>query len=447
MKKTFLFLLAFLVFGSGAVMAQDAKAIKKVLKKSTKALKKYKSDNTNTAKLDEALSLLDEAMKMDAAESLPEVWMAKGDIYQAQAEMDINARNNLMKNDVIAQTTTADAYVIQNPEAAPKAYAAYLTALEKSEKKGKVIKLLEKNVAYMNDIAFLLYANNKDFSNAYECFNAVVNGSKLIQDNGGKPLLDTPEKIDELSYNAAFLAKEVGKADESLKIYEKMYNSGSKKLEVYSELFTAYSEKDEAKAMKILGEGRELEEAAAAIAVEKGEKPSTPLLFAEINYYLEKGDFKTLEGKLSNAMKKEPNNVSLRFVMANVYNNFYKEATDEKVAEENFAKAIDYYNQTLDLDGENFAALYNLGELYYNKAAKLIKKYSELPVGASSRENESLKSQYLGAFDEALPFFLKADDINSSDHNTILALKEIYAKKDDFEKSKLYKDRLEALKQ
>jgi len=36
--------------------------------------------------------------------------------------------------------------------------------------------------------------------------------------------------------------------------------------------------------------------------------------------------------------------------------------------------------------------------------------------------------------------------LNSKDFNTILALKEIYAKKDDFETSNKYKVRLEAMK-
>ncbi len=57
-----------------------------------------------------------------------------------------------------------------------------------------------------------------------------------------------------------------------------------------------------------------------------------------------------------------------------------------------------------------------------------------------------MKSDYQGAFEKALPYFLKADDLNPKDFNTILALKESYAKKDDFENSNKYKSRLEAMK-
>ena len=48
-------------------------------------------------------------------------------------------------------------------------------------------------------------------------------------------------------------------------------------------------------------------------------------------------------------------------------------------------------------------------------------------------------------FDQALPYLEKAEKIDPSDKNTIIALKEIYARKGNFEKSNLYKARLEKM--
>jgi hypothetical protein len=48
-------------------------------------------------------------------------------------------------------------------------------------------------------------------------------------------------------------------------------------------------------------------------------------------------------------------------------------------------------------------------------------------------------------FDKALPYFEKAEKIEPKDKNTIIALKEIYAKKSLFDKSNEYKNKLEAL--
>ena len=50
-----------------------------------------------------------------------------------------------------------------------------------------------------------------------------------------------------------------------------------------------------------------------------------------------------------------------------------------------------------------------------------------------------------GLFSQALPYFLKADSIDGTDRNTIIALKEIFARQDNFEKSNMYRDKLDSL--
>lgn len=170
-------------------------------------------------------------------------------------------------------------------------------------------------------------------------------------------------------------------------------------------------------------------------------------LFSEINDYLKRREYnKSLEEKLNEAMILEPNNYSLRIVMGNIYNFYQKEENNTNKAQEYFLTAVKYYKEALALNSESFKALYSLGELYYNKAARLVTKYNELPISASLKEVVNTKSKYLEAFEMALPYFLKADAINSKDYNTILALSEIYAKKDDYTKSQEYKRRLDALK-
>jgi len=48
-------------------------------------------------------------------------------------------------------------------------------------------------------------------------------------------------------------------------------------------------------------------------------------------------------------------------------------------------------------------------------------------------------------FNSALPFFLKAEGLNGSDGNTIIALKEIYARLNDLTKSAEYKAKYDKL--
>ena len=48
-------------------------------------------------------------------------------------------------------------------------------------------------------------------------------------------------------------------------------------------------------------------------------------------------------------------------------------------------------------------------------------------------------------FDKALPYFEQAEKIEPKDKNTLIALKEIFAKKSQFDKSNAYKTKLESL--
>ena len=438
MKKTFLLLLTFLVLGSSATYAQDnSKAIKKLIKSSSKALKKFKTDPTNLDKLDAAKASLDEAMKLGGADAMPELWNAKANIYQSLAEQDIIGRNELMKQDVLnGEGNLAASYQVKNTDAAVMAFDSYAKALELTEKKSsksKIVRELEKNATFLNDMAAMLYSNNKDYGSAYKNFNALVKASTLIQDNGGKPFLDTKDKLEENKYYAAICAQLAKMDSEALVLYKELYDGGSKKIEVYDALFKANIDTDEAAAIKYLEEGRAID------------PENVNLLFSEINFYLKKGQYDILEGKLQKAMEKEPNNASLRAVMGNVYNDFYKKETDPTKAAEHFTKAEGYYKEALEINDESFEALYSLGELNYNKAASLVQKYNDLPLSASQREADDLKAQYLAVFDKALPYFLKADEVNSKDYNTLTALREIYAKKNDFPKSNEYKARLEAM--
>lgn len=441
MKKTFLFLLTFLVIGAGSIQAQDTKAIKKLIKTSSKALKKYKADTSNAGKLEEAQQAIEKAMAMEGAANMPETWVAKAAIFQFIGQDELSTRQQKEVEAQLAAGGDAAAmapiqYTFESPDAPRLAYESLSKAFELTEKKSgqsKIVKELEVVSRQLNDIGLYSY-ENKDYKSAYKLFNALVASNEVVKNNGGKPLLDDAEKVENMTFYAGLAAQYGGMTDESIVVFKKLHEQGSKKIEVYDALFKANIETDEATALKYLEEGRAID------------PENINLLFSEINFYLKKGEYDVLEGKLKEAMDKEPNNASLRAVMGNVYNDFYKKETDAEKAKGHFTKAEDYYKQALEIDDKSFEALYSLGELNYNRAAALVLKYNDLPLTASQREADTLKSEYQNAFEKALPYFLKADDLNSKDFNTILALKEIYAKKDDFETSNKYKARLEAMK-
>ena len=55
---------------------------------------------------------------------------------------------------------------------------------------------------------------------------------------------------------------------------------------------------------------------------------------------------------------------------------------------------------------------------------------------------EKLKKEVEELFAEALPYFKRVEKIDPSDRNTLIALKEIFARQNDFETSSAFKDRL-----
>ena len=97
-------------------------------------------------------------------------------------------------------------------------------------------------------------------------------------------------------------------------------------------------------------------------------------------------------------------------------------------------------------DPKYFDAIYSIGALYYNKAAAMTKELITLEGDYSKdgmKKYEAMKVKVFAEFDEALPFFEKAESLNPNDANTLIALKEIFARKDDLATSGEFKDRLD----
>ena len=297
---------------------------------------------------------------MDGADKIPEVWNAQAAIYQFIAQDELSTRQ---QKEVEAQLAAGgDAtkmapieYSFKSPDAPKLAFEAYSKAFELTEKKSsksKIIKELEITTRQLNDIGLYSY-ENKDYKSAYKLFNSLVAANDIVKNNGGKPLLDDAEKVENMTFYSGLAAQYGDMHDESIVIFKKLHAQGSKKIEVYDALFKASLGTNEAAALKYLEEGRAID------------PENINLLFSEINYYLKKGQYDILEGKLKEAMDKEPNNASLRAVMGNVYNDFYKKEKDPVKAEKHFDKAADYYKQALEINDESFEALYSLGELNY----------------------------------------------------------------------------------
>ncbi len=117
-------------------------------------------------------------------------------------------------------------------------------------------------------------------------------------------------------------------------------------------------------------------------------------------------------------------------------------------AEQHYASAKVYFSKALEMDDEYFDAVYMMGAVEYNRAAEFAGLLNELADDYSKEgtaKYEAMKEKMLGQFDAALPYFQKAEQIEPTDRNTLIALREIYARKDQLDKSEEYKAKLENL--
>ena len=100
----------------------------------------------------------------------------------------------------------------------------------------------------------------------------------------------------------------------------------------------------------------------------------------------------------------------------------------------------------MTIDAKSFDAVYSIGALWYNKAAAYSVELNPLSSdysAAGSKKYDAKKAQMDDAFNKAMPFFIQAEQLMPDDVNTLVALKEIYARQEKYDKVEEYKQKLE----
>lgn len=429
MKKSLVFLLGCLFItvnaeaqGEGANLAKAA----------GKALTSYNIDPPNNeAKLDEAKTKINQALQYPEAQALASAWITKGDIY-----------NTFLQRDMVKRQFNAN-FALTGDNDALEAFNAYQKGYEIATKlyeKSDAIKGSSEVQGHLINIGVSKY-EAAEYMKAFLSFQAALQSHDLLKSNAQKSILDDQEQYNDQVYITALAAQLAKRNDDALRYYEILYKAGTDKPAVYEGIYNIKMEKgDDAGAMKILAEGRQ-----------KFPEDSA-LLFAQINDYLKRGKLEELTGVLQQAIKQEPDNVGLYITLGNVYDNLYQaelRAQNAARADEYFNAAKKYYLDATSRDPQNVDAAYSLGSLYYNKAAILTQEMNALPEDSSQEGLQRLgdmRNEIMALFDTALPYFQKAESLDPNDLNTLTALSEIYARKEDLELSNAFKKRLETVR-
>jgi tetratricopeptide (TPR) repeat protein len=408
--------------GDGAMIAKNAE----------KALTSYINDPVNnSAKLPEAIILIEESLKTPESQNIMAAWLTKGNIYKTRLQSDMMKRQ-LNPNFPLAGDN--DALVAF--EAYKKVYGLSQVKFEKSD----AIKGISEVQGYLINIGVSKY-EGKEYEKALLSFLASIESHDILKEHGLKSLLDDKQQLEDQVYVAGLAASLANRCPDAIILYNKLYNAGTDKPAVFEGLYNCKHQLgDEAGAEKILTEGRK-------------KFPNDPdLLFAEINYLLKAGKLNELIIRLEQAIEKEPGNVGLYVTLGSVYDKLFQSAlvnNDEAKANDYFDNAKKYFSNGLLKDPKNLDATYSLGALYYNKAAVRTQQLNSMAEDFSKAGIEKTRvaqSGIMDLFDQSIPYFKKAESIDPNDINTLIALTEIYAKKEDLIISAEMKKRLELVK-
>lgn len=433
MKKLFFSLLAlFLV--SGVLTAQDPG---KAFKEAKKAKSKYDVESDEVKKADlltKAIASIDEAAaSADAFEGkkLSQMWLLRGELYNAVANEDV-------KKAVIDQ-----AYVPENKDSGHKAFEAFSKTIETATKsyfKKDAIKGLKVTASHLSNLGLMAF-NRKDYKGAFENYKGVLDLKDLLNANDDVELMSVEEDLNRHMFMTGMCALGADMKPEATTYLQKLYDKGYEEAGVYDALFKLKIETDEPAALEILSKGR------MKYPDDEG------LRVSEINYYMNNNKFDELVDKLKKAVESDPKNISFYNALGNTYDNLFQReltAGNKAGADEHFKNALKYYNQGLEVDPTNFFSIYNIGVLYINKANGIVGEMKALEdkgdySKAGIRAVEEKKSAADKEFAMSLPFFQKAETLNPNDLNTLIALKEIYARSEDFDKSNEFKKRMEVV--
>jgi tetratricopeptide (TPR) repeat protein len=417
-----------------AVMAQTGED---ALKDAKKAFDNFVLTNDNN-KLTEAVDMVGKAMDDATLAADPKALVEAGDIYSAAINSYVIARSI---NTTDPSSTEA---LVEN--AAVKAADAYMMAIKNADpKKGKkYVKSGLKGLAALqpNISNEGIYAiQDKKYEKSMKAFQTSVTVHEFLKANDSDSAFDEDmTKLDDEKYYGGLAALLIEKYDVAEPMFTELYKNGYDDSAIYDGMYKIASAKgDKEAAGKYLAEGREKYPEEAS------------LLFTEINYLLGEGRLDELTGKLDMAIAKEPTNTSLYATLGQVYEKLYTTATEEgneDKAKKYFDLAKSKYEEGLTKDPEAARLIYSLGAMIYNRGAAMSQELVELGNDFSKegqKKYEIMKTEVDGEFAKALPYFQKAEMSDPNDLNTLIALKEMYARNDEYEISGEFKTRIEKI--
>lgn len=215
---------------------------------------------------------------------------------------------------------------------------------------------------------------------------------------------------------ASVAAEKAGRFDKARDYYIIAMKAGKNTPEIFIGLTNYYTKlKDKENANAIMKKGRDLY------------PKDQDIIKAETNMYLGFGEDEKALGKLKEITLTDSLNPSVFFVMGTLYDKIFNDTTkSEEVKNKAFTDAVWSYEKAIKINPKFFDAYFNLGALYFNTGAACQNAANKLPL-EKAEEYKKLTGEGTRNFELALPFLIKANELEPTDINTLLSLKQIYS--------------------
>ncbi|MFM2208065.1 MAG: hypothetical protein RL213_2040 [Bacteroidota bacterium] len=353
-----------------------------------------------------AKKAIDLAAESESTANDPKMWFTRGKVYDRIANNKEAKANNL------------------DPEAAEKAVVSFVNCMKTDTKKN----YYDDCKSMVTQAAITLFSkavnaySSGDAAGAVRMYKMLYDVFPLDVDNVLKRSNITPEILYKNTY---FAANKAGDKAEARANLQKLIDIRFNDPKIYLWMCDLdLEQKDTAAGIAIVETGLASFE------------DDSRLINRQIALYLMTGKTEVLIGKLAESIEAAPENEILYLIRGELY-----EAKNES------GKAEADYLKVLELNPDHFIANYDLGTLYFNRAAEKVKKASQ----ASMAESDKLEKEYKVDFQKAETYLEKSRELNpkkseddiQKNRIAMQSLRQIYARTNRFDKANEMKAELE----
>jgi tetratricopeptide (TPR) repeat protein len=136
----------------------------------------------------------------------------------------------------------------------------------------------------------------------------------------------------------------------------------------------------------------------------------------ELNIFLTSGKMDEAIDKLKASIEREPNNAQYVLNLGIMYDNAGRKE-----------EALEQYKKVLTIEPNNFDANYNIGVFYFNQGAEATKRLNKMDLKQYQKDGKKAEAEVQAKFQQALPYFEKAHQINPKDVSLMDNLVKVYS--------------------